>query len=491
MFTSLIALEWKSFFRSASVGRNTAVKIFLGFLAFYFIMVFFTIGVSLYMLLEENFPNESPINLVNNFLLLWFGFELVMRFMLQNLPVMHIKPLLVQKVSRSQMSHYLLIKSVFSFYNLLAPLVFIPFAIVCFSKGDLNSTEVITWLIAILSLMLTINFANVFIKKKFAENLKALIPLIVVVTVLALLDYFNVLSISELFGQFFSNLLAHPLLTAIPVLILIISYISSIRSLKHNIYLDAYVKNQTDSFRDTDLSWTNRFGKVAPFIQLDIRLLQRNKRSRATVVMALLLLFYGLFFYPNPYYQHSTWMVFVGIFITGIFIINFGQFIPAWDSSYYAMLMTQNISMKLYLNSKAMLMYVSVIILMVLSTPYVYFGWNILFINLACALFNMGVNVPILLYFGSMNRKRIDLDKSQFLNYQGMGAAQWIVGIPLFVIPILLWFIISEIADPHSATVSLALLGVIGLLLKNVVMNGLVKLYNKKKHETISGFAQQ
>jgi hypothetical protein len=56
-------------------------------------------------------------------------------------------------------------------------------------------------------------------------------------------------------------------------------------------------------------------------------------------------------------------------------------------------MMSQNIPMKQYLNSKAVLMSVSVLIFAVLSTPYLYFGWKIL-INLACATYNLGVNIP-------------------------------------------------------------------------------------------------
>jgi hypothetical protein len=59
--------------------------------------------------------------------------------------------------------------------------------------------------------------------------------------------------------------------------------------------------------------------------------------------------------------------VFVGILMTGVFMLNYGQFVPAWDSNYYGMMMSQNIPMKQYLNSKAVLMSVSVLIL-VLST---------------------------------------------------------------------------------------------------------------------------
>jgi hypothetical protein len=53
--------------------------------------------------------------------------------------------------------------------------------------------------------------------------------------------------------------------------------------------------------------------------------------------------------------------------MTGVFMLNYGQFVPAWDSNYYGMMMSQNIPMKQYLNSKV-LMSVSVLIFAILST---------------------------------------------------------------------------------------------------------------------------
>jgi hypothetical protein len=46
--------------------------------------------------------------------------------------------------------------------------------------------------------------------------------------------------------------------------------------------------------------------------------------------------------------------------MTGVFMLNY-EFVPAWDSN-YGMMMSQNIPMKQYLNSKAVLMSVSVLI---------------------------------------------------------------------------------------------------------------------------------
>jgi hypothetical protein len=70
------------------------------------------------------------------------------------------------------------------------------------------------------------------------------------------------------------------------------------------------------------------------------------------------------------------------------------------------MMMSQNIPMKQYLASKAGLMSVSQI-LAILSTPYLYFGWNVLAINLACATYNLGVNISVLLFAGSFNKKEL------------------------------------------------------------------------------------
>jgi hypothetical protein len=172
-------------------------------------------------------------------------------------------------------------------------------------------------------------------------------------------------------------------------------------------------------------------------------------------------------------------------------MINFGQFIPSWDGNYYAMLMSQNIPIKQYLDSKAGLMSVSVVVLAVLSTPYVYFGWHILTLNLACAIYNLGINIPVLLFAGSYNKKRVDLEKSPFMNYQGTGATQWIIGLPLMLIPTLVFYGFSKIFNAQIATIVLASIGIIGLVFRNFLMNKISDGYRKRKYDTINGFKQQ
>jgi len=70
--------------------------------------------------------------------------------------------------------------------------------------------------------------------------------------------------------------------------------------------------------------------------------------------MSFLFIFYGLLFFTNSIeaYNNPAMHVFAGIFVSGGFLFTFGQFVPSWDSAYYPLMMSQNISYRQYLTSK-------------------------------------------------------------------------------------------------------------------------------------------
>ena len=226
-------------------------------------------------------------------------------------------------------------------------------------------------------------------------------------------------------------------------------------------------------------------------MQLDLKLIWRNKRSKSSVWILVIGLLYGLFFYPQPMYQEMPWFfAFIGIFVTGIFLINFGQFIPAWDSGYYKLLMSQNIKYEQYLKSKYTLMALSVIILFVLSIPYVYFGWKILLAHFAAAIYNLGVNTHVILLGGSFNRKKIDLNQRAAFNYQGTGAVQWLIGIPLMFLPLGIFGLSYFLAGFEIGCLVLALLGITGIVFHQKLMTFITDRYVKSKYKMIDAFSQ-
>jgi len=492
MFKKFIWLEWKSFLRSASFGKSLGLKILMVFLALYFSAMFLIVGIALFPISKELYPEADPLKVVNSFALLYFSFELLFRFLLQTLPVVDIKPLMILPIKKQKVVNFVLLKSLYSFYNFLPLLLLIPFGLYCIIKEGYPPVNMIGWMIAMYALILCVNYLNFIIKKRFTENLKALIPVIIAGLILALLEYLKIFEITDLFGRVLNFLYSNPYLAIVPLLLLLLLYFWNFKNLSGKFYLDAGLKGKNKAINTKEFGWTRKFGSIAPFLQQDLKLIWRNKRPKTTIYMSLIMLGYGLIFYPNDAYQDMpAFFAFVGIFMTGIFMINFGQFVPSWDSSYYPMIMAQNIPLRQYLASKMVLITFSVGVLTILTTPYVYFGWNILLLNVACALYNVGVNVPILIFAGSFNKKAIDLDKSPFMNYQGTGASQWLVGLPLMILPIFFFWIMNKFVNYEAALGLLAGLGVIGLILRPVFLTFLVQKYRKRKYAMIQGFKQK
>ena len=48
--------------------------------------------------------------------------------------------------------------------------------------------------------------------------------------------------------------------------------------------------------------------------------------------MGFFFLFYGLIFFTQDIYRNSVMQAFAAVLVTGGFLINFGQFVPSWDS---------------------------------------------------------------------------------------------------------------------------------------------------------------
>ncbi|RZV64345.1 MAG: hypothetical protein EX254_06125, partial [Flavobacteriaceae bacterium] len=277
----------------------------------------------------------------------------------------------------------------------------------------------------------------------------------------------------------------------IPFAVLGLIYYLNFKELYKNLYLDSSLKTKTEQARTTNLEWTRKFGDIAPFMQLDLKLITRSKRAKSSLWMLGLGLLYGLFFYPNPVYANQEWFfVFIGIFVTGIFLINFGQFIPAWDSSYYKLLMSQNIKYEKYLKSKFTLMIMSVIIMFVLSIPYVYFGWKILLAHFAAAIYNIGINSHVILYGGSFNRKKIALDQKAAFNFQGTGAVQWIIGLPLMIVPMIIFAILNYLISFEIAIAIIIALGLVGIALHQKIMSFITARYQATKYKMIDAFDQ-
>ena len=487
MIMHFLKLEWKQFFRSSHWQKGIAIKILMAFFALYFIVVFLGIGVGGYFILKKQFPEQDPLVLVNSFLLYVFLGDLIFRYFMQKLPVMNIKPMLTLPIKKSKIVHFILVKSSFSFFNIMSLFFYIPFAIVLIKQGY-DFEGVFGWLFTMILLVQSSNFLNFLINK----NAVALGVLVALIVGGYAVQYFQLFNLPGFVGTGFDFIFQNPTTVLAFVAILAGLYVVNYKQLRNEVYLDALVSEKTKEVIASDLSFTDRLGDLAPFIKNDLRLMWRNKRTKSSIWMLALGLGYGLIFYTNPIYADIEVMcVLVGVFSTGTFLINFGQFIPAWDSSYYNMLMSQNFKYERYLKSKFTIMTISVVLLFVLGIPYLYFGWDILAVHFAAMIYNVGVNSHVILFGGTFNRKKINLEEKAAFNFQGTGAVQWLIGFPLMILPMAIFGLINWLVSFEIATITLGVLGFIGIALHKKLMAVITKKYIANKYIMINAFGKE
>lgn len=490
MIKRFLSLEWKQFTRASYFQKGLAIKILLIFAALYFGGAAIFLGIGLFFILKEALPDVNPIISVNNFLIYWFLFEIIIRYFMQQLPVMNVKPLMTIPIKRETVIHYLLGKTSLSFFNFLSLFLFLPFSIVLLFNGY-AVLNVLCWFFSIVFLTLSINYLNFLINKSNT------VFYIVAPALLALigLEYYGVFAISKPVGLAFNTLYDNPFLVVVPMLIMACLYYLNFKYIKKGFYLDDAISKKIKAVNATDLSWMDRFGKVAPFLKNDIKMISRNARPKQVVMMSFFFLFYGLFFFTQSVYIEKTpyILAFAAIFITGGFLLSFGQLVPSWDSEYYKMLMSQNIPYREYLESKWYLMVAAVIIAFILSTPYIYFGWDIYLMIASGALFNIGLNTFITLFGGALNRVPIELNvkAKAFSNTQGFNPTQMLIALPKMLLPILIFFIPYQLISFNAGLITLALTGASGILFKNFFLNKIEQVYQKGKYKTIAAFAEK
>lgn len=487
MILRFLKLEWKQFIRSASFGKSIAVKIIMGFFVLYFLATFLGLGIMGYFILKKQFPESDPLQLVNSYLLYAILGDLIFRYLMQKLPVMNIKPMLILPIKKSKLVNYVLAKSSASFFNILGLFFYIPFAVVLIKEGY-NTTGVLGWLFTMILIIQSANFLNFLINK----NNIALGGIVVILLSLIGLQKFGIYDVTAYGGFVFDAIYANPIFSLVGVAVLAVLYSLNYKQLRNLVYLDEAVSQKVEEAKSTDLSFADRLGDVAPFIKNDMRLIWRNKRTKTVFLMSFLFLFYGLIFFTQKTYRDMPAMLmFASLFITGGFTLNYGQFIPAWDSSHYKMLMSQSFKYRKFLESKWILMVFMTSFLYILSFPYLYFGLDIFLMITAGAIFNIGFNSLFLLYAGSFNRKRIDLNKSGFGNTQGTSATQFLIILPLMVLPMLLFWLFNKFVGGNSGYIVVAAIGVISLLCKKYAMNFIEKKYIKNKYVMINAFGKE
>ena len=488
MITTFIKHELKAFWRSKNTGKSVAIRIVMAILILYLFINVLVAGIFLDLALDKMFPDDDLVKSFCRIILIYFLFDLLMRLQLQELPTLRVQPYLHLPIKRNTLVRYLAITAVFSVFNLWPFVLFLPFVFKVVA-ADLGAIVALAFVLAITGLTILNNYLALYIKRR--SNLNGWLFLIVaaVLILITTADFkWHLYSLHNISYLFFGRLLHTPALAIIPLALGLVMYYFNFLYLKQNLYLEELTAHKVKSYKSsTDIPFLNRFGRVGDLAANEIKLILRNKRPRSALIMGLFFMFYGLIFYTNAAYGEG-FKIFVGMFMTGIFIISYGQFMFSWQGSHFDGLLVSKISYSDFVKAKYLIFTVISTIAFLLTTPYVYFGWKVLLIHFIMYLWNIGINTTIVLFFANRNFKRIDLSKGASFNWEGVGATQLLISFPLLITPYIFYGPFAIFKHGDTGLAILAIIAVIFILTRNYWIKQLEADFYSKRYQIAEGF---
>lgn len=497
MFQRFLYLRKKEFLRNPQFVGNLLVTILMAVNYFFFSLMFLIAGIVLPMVITEDsesnpftqFPG-GIIETICAYLLFYFIFDLVFRYFFQKFNYLNIKPLLLTNIPKRKIVRQMLGQSMVSIHTLFGYLFFVPFFIVLLIQQP-EKLNVLFLAIACLLLVQINNFINLLVNKSNTV-FSVIVGIIVLGGVANYFDWINILLISRaIFYPFYQ----YVGLSLLLILVFVALYRWSAKIVLSNLYLDKGVIAQTEKVNNLNISWLNRYGKIGTFLQLDVKMLTRNKRSKSTMLASFLFVFYGLLFFTgfSTFGDSGGMKMFAAIFVSGGFVFSFGNYIPSWDSAYYPLMMTQNVTYKDYLQAKWWLMVIATVACTLIGAFYIYFGWEIYLMVVSAAIFNIGVNSYLVMLSGAYIKTPIDLTTNKNLmgDKSAFNVRSLLLALPKMLVPMVLYGIGAILYASWFGSLLVALAGIIGFAFKDYFFNQIQKVYQKEKYSTLQAYKRK
>ncbi len=483
---NLINHQQKAALRSPIFGKSLGIKLLMGFI--FFILSLELLGFAFYAGTALAKKGGDPLNELLSYFIYFFGAMLILRSLMQKLPTMAVTPYLLLPIRKSRLVNFILTKPLFNVLNLIPVLIILPLLFPISSY--MTSSQIWLVLVSIIICDLFVNYLAIYIKRVQIKYEIVFYIFLLTLVLFGFIDHFKLIDIKSYSASVFQAMIKQPLLLLVPAALFAFAYFLNYRLLFSNFSLEEFSKGGgTSKGSLSKLTYFERFGKIGEFMMLEMKMVVRNKRSRTQLMMIPLFALYGFMFYPKGDTMDSTaFLMFVGLFMTGGFMMTFGMYFFAWESGHFDLVLTSNTSYLNYLRSKYNLMVLSSLLMYCLVLPYTYYGTYILLVNTVAMIFNIGFNTFVLLYFACNNSKYMDLSGGSAFNFQGVSSQHFFLMIPILLLPLIIYAPFGVMGLPIIGLVVIGTIGLLGIIFHEKLLVAVTKRFISKKYKMAEGF---
>jgi hypothetical protein len=492
LFRTLILHYWRSLWRSPLLGRRIAATIVSALGVLYFVSVLVALGFFLDDIVHESKPHTDVVGLINQYLLIGTLVLTIIRFLTEKTIGIELRPYLHLPFSRQKLVNSALLISLASPFTLLPLAFLLPFFIENVA-GIYPSGAAVIYGIGLLLLVGMTQYGAIMLLAAFGDRpLVAFIGAAVFALLLFIPGWLELWS-----PQDFSSFLFNPLLTGNPLPLIAVAlsitllYWQTAQRLTRSIINDTSTVRKRSADPTQSLSRFEGRGQTFDLILLELRLIFRNKRPRYAAIISALVIPYVLIGPLSKPDEVSNFLSLglTGMFTTGIFVLNYGQLMFSWESNYFDLVLTRIDDPRQLIRAKLLLLQLSCLVLYIPATIiFAIFQPSIIAALTAFLFYNAGVTSLLILLIALFNRKRINLGRTTFMNYEGFSVVHWLGVMLLLFGPEALFWLLGQYVS--YGLIGIAVLGIIGLLLTPVWTRSYTKLFIKRKYLMAEGFRE-
>ena len=488
MKTQLLKHAWLEFRRSPVLTRNIVQTILIGFLALYFILLMMGAAVALRPILEDMLPGQDLLLLAGGGIGYYFVYDLLMRYFIQKFPALAVKPYLPLAFKKSSLSHYVLLRSLGSFFNILPLFFLVPF----FFKEILPAypTVALNFVLFTIGMILFNNYLSLGISKYMAARSGWAGIIIAGVMLLLFLEYKGYFSLFNYLKNGIAMILSSPLLSAIPLLLASSIYLFLHGFFRQELYLEKTQSQQNLMGANLSVDWFDRFGDAGKLMDLELKLILRSKRARAYLIMSGLMVVYPimLMFLSPELIEGPYGLMMLGLVLTGMVGINHGQILLSWNSLHFDLLMSRGNTIHDIFKAKYYFLALACVLFYLISIPYVFFNPKILLYSTVMLFYNLTFSLFGYLFLASYTALRIDPNEGGAFSFDGFGIAHYLIIFPIMMIPFLLYFIGDKLGGEMGGLLAVVIPSILMLIFYKSLLNGVVNNFRNHRHKIAAAF---
>ena len=483
MFYKLFNHSVKNITRNIRFDVSFVLKIISSLSFIYVCFAVLYLGLNFEPIFRMYSPNLDPIDSFNSILIYLFLIGMLLLFFFQKRRTGDIIPYLHLPLNRAKIISYILVLTLFNFFNFGFILFIIPFSV----KSILPTYGMqyfICYLTGILFILIFVSYFVLLLRNLISvKSFVVIMPLgIVFLLIIVLHVSFETISKAVFQGLLHGN-----------IFFLLLIFFSLIGLLTANFSL---LKNTIYSINSEEIGtfWTSKRSKetflssnIILYALLEIKLITRNRRLKGFFIAAIGFLF--LFYYTLQNKQNGIYFSFIMyIILNGLFGYIFSQYLFSWESSYFEFILSTKFNLLKYLKAKYII-YVSLgFFVFLFFLPLVIQEKIDLHLFITALFYNSCIGYFIIFYLATFNRSRIELNSNIFFNLQGYNGTQMIALVVIILLPCLLLLLLTVVLNVTQSLLIINLLSIFSLIYHKKWFKIILRQLKNRKYINLEGY---